>query len=285
MSSRAEFSNGSSDYSQAALEGGININDWMLRSHQFLTQTNGTFSNQNSSTYLQRTFTDLKTLMRAGEVNLNNSVLEGASIYGIEIAPDNALQTSGSGVQVTGIANTSQARVEIRQQGVLIHSILVPAGAFTIPDVPVRNGNSDLNVTVVETDGSSHNYIVPSTLFNQHVESFRGYRFAIGRVDDDYDESPWVISASSGWNLTRWSAMNGGVIVAENYQAASIRSSLVPLPDLTVSSQISTSQDTKDSLQGQKYRLDANYNLPFSLGLTTSLTRSDRHYRELSGSD
>lgn len=79
MSSRAEFSNGSSDYSQAALEGGININDWMLRSHQFLTQTNGTFSNQNSSTYLQRTFTDLKTLMRAGEVNLNNSVLEGAS--------------------------------------------------------------------------------------------------------------------------------------------------------------------------------------------------------------
>ena len=73
--------------------------------------------------------------------------------------------------------------------------------------------------------------------------------------------------------------MNGGVIVAENYQAASIRSSLVPLPDLTVSSQISTSQDTKDSLQGQKYRLDANYNLPFSLGLTTSLTRSDRHYR------
>lgn len=282
MSSRAEFSNGSSDYSQAALEGGININDWMLRSHQFLTQTNGTFSNQNSSTYLQRTFTDLKTLMRAGEVNLNNSVLEGASIYGIEIAPDNALQTSGSGVQVTGIANTSQARVEIRQQGVLIHSILVPAGAFTIPDVPVRNGNSDLNVTVVETDGSSHNYIVPSTLFNQHVESFQGYRFAIGRVDDDYDESPWVISASSGWNLTRWSAMNGGVIVAENYQAASIRSSLVPLPDLTVSSQISTSQDTKDSLQGQKYRLDANYNLPFSLGLTTSLTRSDRHYRELS---
>ncbi|MGU0160680.1 fimbria/pilus outer membrane usher protein [Escherichia coli] len=57
---------------------------------------------------------------------------------------------------------------------------------------------------------------------------------------------------------------------------------LVSLPDLTVSSQISTSQDTKDSLQGQKYRLDANYNLPFSLGLTTSLTRSDRHYRELS---
>ena len=88
----------------------------MLRSHQFLTQTNGTFSNQNSSTYLQRTFTDLKTLMRAGEVNLNNSVLEGASIYGIEIAPDNALQTSGSGVQVTGIANTSQARVEIRHK-------------------------------------------------------------------------------------------------------------------------------------------------------------------------
>ena len=36
--------------------------------------------------------------------------------------------------------------------------------------------------------------------------------------------------------------------------------------DITVSSQISTSQDTKDSLQGQKYRLDANYNSHFHLG-------------------
>ncbi|ENO0517333.1 fimbrial biogenesis usher protein [Escherichia albertii] len=281
MSSRTEFANESSDYSQAALVGGINFNNWMLRSNQFLTQSNGKFSNQTSSTYLQRTFTDIKTLMRAGEVNLNNSVLEGTSIYGIEIAPEYALQAGGSGVQVTGIANTAQARVEIRQQGMLIHTTLVPVGAFTIPDVPIRNGNSDLDVTVVETDGRSHNYIVPSSLFNQHVESFQGYRFAMGRVDDNYDESPWVFSASGGWNLTHWSALNGGIIVAENYQAASIRQSLVPLSDLTLSSQISSSQDNKDSLRGQKYRLDATYNLPFSLGLTTSIAYSDRNYREL----
>lgn len=281
LTSRSEFSNDSSDYSQASLEGGININDWMLRSHQFFTQSNGRFSNQNSSTYVEHTFVGQKMLMRAGQVNINNSLLEGAGLYGIELAPDRALQSEGSGVQVTGIANTHQARVEIRQQGILLLSTLVPAGAFTIPDIPVRSMNSDIQVTVIETTGSEHSYTVPTTLFARHVGTGVGYRVALGRVDGHYDESPWVLSLSDSWNPVSWGGLSAGVIAAQQYQALATRADLSPVSDFILGSQINAARDNDDNLQGQKYQLDASYNLPYDLSVTTSISHQDRDYRTL----
>ena len=166
--------------------------------------------------------------MRAGEVNVNNTLLEGARIYGIELSPDSALQHTGSGVQVTGIANTFQARVEIRQQGVLLLSTLVPAGALTISDVPVRTMNSDLQVNVIETTGGEHTFSVPATLFNNQMVNGQGYRISLGRVDRSYDDSPWVLSASDSWNLTTWSNFGGGAIVADSYQAIAARTDIFP---------------------------------------------------------
>lgn len=113
MSSRNEFNGGSADYSQALLDGGLNFNDWLLRSHQLLSRSDGKFNSENSSTYMQRTFTGIKSTARFGEVNLNNILLQGAGIYGVELSPENALTKSGGNVQVQGIANTAQARLRL----------------------------------------------------------------------------------------------------------------------------------------------------------------------------
>ena len=76
--------------------------------------------------------------------------------------PDNALLPGySSGIEVSGIARNAQARVDIRQGGQLIFSTLVPAGPFTLSDVPVANQNTDLKVTVTETDGSESHFTVP----------------------------------------------------------------------------------------------------------------------------
>jgi outer membrane usher protein FimD/PapC len=76
--------------------------------------------------------------------------------------PTRALQSSGSGVSVSGIARNAQARVEVRQSGLLIYNTLVPAGPFTLDDVPEVRSNVDLEVTVVESDGSTNRFIVPA---------------------------------------------------------------------------------------------------------------------------
>lgn len=281
MSSHAEFDSESNDYSQAMLDGGFNISDWLLRTRQFLSVSEGKFSNENSSTYLQHTFTGIATQMLAGEVNLNNTLLDGTGIYGLEFSPETALQTQGSGVEVKGIANTAQARVDVRQQGTLVYSTLVPAGAFTLPNIPVRSATSDLNVTVTETDGSQQSFIVPASLFNHLVGSPQGYHVAFGRVDDNYSESPWVFSASGGWSLTSWNNVNSGVIVAEKYQAIAASSDLVPFPELTLSGQVNLAKDSRDDIYGFKHKMSMGYRLPLSLGLTTTYSHSDRDYRDL----
>lgn len=56
LSSRNEFGDGHSDYSQAMLDGGVNFDDWILRTQQLLSRSDGEFESNNSSTYLQHTF-------------------------------------------------------------------------------------------------------------------------------------------------------------------------------------------------------------------------------------
>ncbi|WP_333496270.1 fimbrial biogenesis usher protein [Kluyvera sp. CHPC 1.251] len=284
MSSRNEFSGGNSDYSQALLDAGMNFNDWLLRSHQLLSRSEGRFNSENSSTYLQRTFTGIKSTARFGEVGLNNPLLQGTGIYGAEFAPENALMGGGGNVLVQGIANTPQARVEVRQQNVLIYSTLVPAGAFTLNDIPMRNLNSDLAVTVVETDGSQHSYIVPASLYNQTVGNAGGVYVSLGRVNDDYDHKPWVISAAGGWQLNSRMNTRAGVLAAEKYHAIAGSIDTLPLADLTVSTQVNQSNDLRQSLQGQKYTLASSYTAPFGLGLTTSYSYLSQDYREFSDS-
>lgn len=282
IASKNEFDGGSSDYSQALLDGGINFNDWLLRSHQLLSRTDGQFNSDNSSTYLQHTFVGLKSTARMGEVNLNNTLLEGTGIYGVEFSPERDLMKDGSNVQVKGIANTPQARVEVRQQDVLIYSTLVPAGAFTLNDIPVRNASSDLNVTVVETDGSKHTYVVPASLYNQTVGKPDGFHFSFGRVNDDYDRTPWVMSGSGSWHLNNRVNAHAGLLAAEEYQAVAGSFDSLIFNNFMLSTQVNQSNDTRQSLQGQKYTLSANYAAVGGVGLSTSYSRTTRDYRDFS---
>ncbi|PHP39809.1 fimbria/pilus outer membrane usher protein, partial [Salmonella enterica] len=70
------------------------------------------------------------------------------------------------GVTINGIARTHQARVEVRQSGQIIYTAPVNAGAFTLENVPIIRSNTDLNVSVVETDGSTTTFTVPAVSFN-----------------------------------------------------------------------------------------------------------------------
>lgn len=148
----------------------------------------------------------------------------------------------------------------------------------------MRNLNSDLTVTVVETDGNQHSYIVPASLYNQTVGSAGGIYISLGRVNDDYDHKPWVISAAGGWQLNSRINTHAGLLAAEEFQAIAGSIDVLPLADLTVSTQINQSKDSRQSLQGQKYTLKTNYAAPLGFGLTTSSSYISKDYREFSDS-
>ena len=282
MSSRSEYGSGSTNYSQAQLDGGINAAGWLLRSHQLLSQSQGKFTSENSQTWVQRTFVDLHTTARMGEVSMNNALLEGTGLYGIALSPENSLGSVEGLVNVSGIANTSQARVEVRQQGILVYSTLVPVGPFTLTDVSLRNYTSDLNVTVVETDGSQHSFTLPSSLYLQKMGNPAGFFLSIGRVSDDYDDKPLVASASGGWRLLPGSNANVGLILAQSFQAAGLGIDTAPTASTLLSLKVNQSNDSKHSLQGQSYRVEGSLASLLGISITASSAWFSQGYREFS---
>jgi outer membrane usher protein FimD/PapC len=208
FSTRNEYGDSDSNrYSQASLEAGFNALDWSLRSSYILTDDDGKRNAESIYTYAEHVFVPQRLTMQVGQINANSDVLSGVPITGIQLMPTTGLQKSGSGVSVSGIARSSQARVEVRQNGRLIYNTLVPAGPFKLDDVPMVRNNVDLDVTVVESDGSSSHFIVPaSAVKSSNLSRPNGLTISAGQVrsiESDYSD-PLVLNVSNGWRILPW---------------------------------------------------------------------------------
>ncbi|MCV5625921.1 fimbria/pilus outer membrane usher protein, partial [Escherichia coli] len=82
----------------------------------------------------------------------------GAQLSSVpEMLPDSR---RGYAPVVRGVAN-SNARVEVRQNGYTVYSTVVPPGPFALNDIHPSTLSGDLDVTVIEADGTRHNFTLP----------------------------------------------------------------------------------------------------------------------------
>ena len=283
-----QYDDEKADRFQSTFELGFNAGDWIVRSTQFISDgSDQSFDVESLYTYAQRTFTDYGVMVQGGQINVANSRFSIPSLYGIQMMPDNALQSeAGTGVEVTGIARTPQARVDIRQGGQLIYSTLVPAGPFNLDDVPLVSLNTDLNVTVTETDGSENRFtIAASTFRSNHVGRAPGFTMAVGRVEDDMDsrfENPWVVSANNGWSINKSMNFLAGMVMADNhYYGFSGNVDTVPMQNLYASLGFLASIDNQSQTDGNKTTLDLGYSLPWGIGLSMGGSYGTPDYREM----
>lgn len=275
------------DNFQGRMEIGFNAGDWIVRSTQILTDgSDEKFNSESLYTYAQRTFSDYGVMFQGGEINIANSRFSAPTLYGIQFIPDNTLQPrEKSGIDVTGIARTAQARVEIRQGGQLIYSTLVPAGFFTLKDVPIINGNTDLKVKVAENDGSESSFTVAAASFRGNsVGRPTGFSFSAGRVKelDTRFTQPWVIAVSNGWSVHKRVNLYTGMIMADNhYYGFSANMDAMPMQHLRTSLGLLGSIDNRSQTDGDKATLDISYSLPYNLGLTLGGSYGTPDYREM----
>lgn len=124
---------------------------------------------------------------------------------------------------VRGIART-QARVEVRQNGYMITTRTVPAGPFEITDLPSTGGSGDLQVTVLESDGSRQEFTVPYNVPAVALrQGYLKYSVVAGQYRSSSDSVKHTPVASAElmyglpWNLTVY----GGLQTADHYQAGS----------------------------------------------------------------
>ena len=277
------FGDDASRFGSANTEVGFNAGDWIVRSRQVQTWQDGLSRSTHLEAYAQRTFASHQAVLQAGQINLYNPVLSGAQITGVQVLTEHALQEQGQGALIQGIAN-SPAQVEVRQNGALIHSTVVPAGPFTLTDVRRLNTRSDVEVTVKESVGSERRFTVPAAMLGLGLPA-PGYSVAAGRVrnvGDAKGEDPWVVSG--GWTgaLHPQLTLGTGVLAASQYRSVGASLGWLPWLDsqIQLSTQVSNSQ-AQEKVSGVQTDLSWSQRLGEQWSISAANSWRSIGYREL----
>ena len=277
------FGDDASRFGSANTEVGFNAGDWIVRSRQVQTWQDGLSRSTHLQAYAQRTFASHQAVLQAGQINLYNPVLSGAQITGVQVLTEHALQEQGQGALIQGIAN-SPAQVEVRQNGALIHSTVVPAGPFTLTDVRRLNTRSDVEVTVKESVGGERRFTVPAAMLGLGLPA-PGYSVAAGRVrnvGDAKGEDPWVVSGGWTGTLHPQLTLGTGVLAASQYRSVGASLGWLPWLDsqIQLSTQVSNSQ-AQEKVSGVQTDLSWSQRLGEQWSISAANSWRSIGYREL----
>ncbi|WP_171956353.1 fimbria/pilus outer membrane usher protein [Stenotrophomonas maltophilia] len=283
---KSHYADAHANFVTANSELGFNAGDWIVRSRNTFTSFNGDARNVQLDAYAQRTFSERQAVLQVGRINLLNPILSGAPITGFQVMTERALATQNhGGARIEGVA-LGQARIEVRQDGVLVHSAIVPAGPFHIENIRRLNSKSDLDVLVLEEDGSTRKFTVPAALAGVDLP-VPGYTFAAGRIRDvaqfgSNSVDSWV--ATAGWtgSLGGQMSLSSGVTLATDYLAAGGGLGWMPWVNsqLMISSQHSQSR-RPSSERGVQVDVTFSQRLSDRWSLNAGLTRRTAGYRDL----
>jgi outer membrane usher protein FimD/PapC len=272
-----------SRYAAANTELGFNASDWIVRSRQVQTWQDGTSRTNHLEAYAQRTFASQEAVFQAGQINLYNPVLASAQIIGAQVLTEQALQVEGRRATIEGIAY-SQAQVEVRQNGSLIHSTVVPAGPFSLNNVRRLNSRSDVEVTVKEANGSERTFTIPTSMLGIDLPA-PGYSVAGGKLrnlGNSHDDTPWVISGGWSGALQRQVMLSAGLTGAADYSAAGLGLGLQPWSDTLIQTTLQgTDTRRDDSAQGLQADLSLSQRLSEQWSINAGMSYRTSGYREL----
>lgn len=210
---------------------GVNLGSWRLRN-----QSNWNSSSQNSSsfksnqTYLQRDLTSIKSQLSVGDVFSSSKLFDSVRFRGVQISSDEAMRPDlerGYAPVIRGTAS-SNATIEVRQDGFVIYQTTVPPGPFEIDDLPSSGSSGDLEITLIEADGSRQ---VTRQAFSmlpimlrpgryEHSTSVGKYR-QLGSIGAEKQE-PAFLSTTFAYGLTNMITAIGGLEIAQDFRALAL---------------------------------------------------------------
>lgn len=273
----------SNRYLSANTEVGFNAGDWIVRSRQVQTWQNDVSRTSHLAAYAQRTFTTHQAVLQAGQINLYNPVLTTAQLTGVQLMTEQALQTESQNRTIDGIAH-GQAQVEIRQNGSLIHSTVVPAGPFSLSNVQRLDSRSDVEVVVKEISGSEQRFTVPAALLGVDLPA-SGFSLTAGQLrhfGDTQTNDPWLISGSWSGALNPHIMLSAGALGAADYHATGAGVGLLPWTDTQLQTTLQTSETSSGrSAKGIQADLNLSHRLAEQWSMNAGTSYRTFGYREL----
>lgn len=271
-------------YLSASTEVGFNVGDWIARSRQLYISNDRRATAEHLYAYAQRDFVPLTATFQVGQISGSNPVFGGVQLTGAQLFPDGIESGSaGNGVVVEGRA-PSQSRVEIRQSGALIYTTVVPEGPFSLTNLPLLNGTSDLQVTVIETRGGQRSFVVPAATFRSAIPVKSGYTATIGKVRD-VDRSglkePLLAMGSGTWAVGQGSALSSGLQGTDNYNSVGLALDSSFSQSFSIGVRHNLSRDRAQKIQGASNSLSLSSGLPGDVQMALSATRQTPGYRDV----
>lgn len=276
-----------SRYSYLTLEDGFNISNWMVRSWQQFNLQDGVVSTNMNSLYAERSFEHWQKRFQVGQIGVSNTLFELGEITGIQIIPDEGFQQNddAQGV-VEGIASTPQARVEVRQYGMLIYNTLVPAGPFRLNRIPLKNLNSDLDVSVLETNGQQQHFTVPANrVINVNPSGGQGISLAAGRlrsVRGNGDGAPAILTMNRNWKPFSRLLAQTGLLLSDRYQSVALSLGHRVSQGLQLAAQIAAANDRYHGARSARLLFSADYRLFEALSVSASVSKNTPAFAAIS---
>lgn len=212
----------------ANLRPGINVGPWRLRHYSTWTRDDGGKSAWNTVySYAQRAVIPLRAQLTLGDSAAPSDVFDSVPFRGVQLASDDDMlpdSQKGYAPVVRGIARTN-AQVTVRQNGYQIYQTFVAPGAFEITDLYATGGAGDLDVTVLEADGSEQRFTLPYASLPVLQREGRGkYAFTGGQYrswNSSVERTPFA-QATGIYGLPQGVTAYGGAQSSGHYRALAL---------------------------------------------------------------
>ena len=265
---------------------GFNIGDWLVRSRQDYSSSDGQDKFAWRAAYAQKTFEDQKQVLQLGRITTQDPLFGGLPLTGAQWFPERALYGRQVNFAITGVAAT-RARVEIRQNGVLLFNTVVPSGPFSLTEYPLQNRNVELQVRIIEDTGSEQAFTVPATslMLAASNAQLSGWSFAGGQFWDQTQNHVYrqaaVASGSRGWARDFLSGTFGGVVAPGYLGGGAAANIAVPDQQTSIFGQVLASHDSDRGLSGMLGSLAAGGGIGTDLKVGVSGSMRSSKYRSL----
>lgn len=220
---------GRTDYLQATLEPGVNLASWAVRSRGVLTRNEGRSQYRQLEAFAQRPLDGMNALMQLGQVSVFGTGFGGVPLRGVQIGSDSAQTRAGQlVVPIQGVAN-SNATVEVSQQGMVVYRTVVQPGAFTLSGVQGLVSGADIEVQVIEEDGSRQRFSVAGGGSAGPFQEPTAWSVGAGTYDGSrsgqHGRTTAVVTGDYAFNPTPRLRVGAAGLWATDYQSVAAESS------------------------------------------------------------
>ncbi|WP_440515004.1 fimbria/pilus outer membrane usher protein [Serratia sarumanii] len=257
------------DYNSAfgAFNAGVNLSGWYFR-HDGNYNWNDKFGDDYSSvnTYIQRDIPSINSRIVFGQTSTKGRIFDTVPFSGASITHvEQMLPASQRGYapDIRGVAKTN-ARVVVLQNDRIIYEKNVPPGPFQITDLFPTGYGGNLDVNIIEADGSKQIFQVPyasvSNLLRPGMDQFD---IVVGKFNDkNISNKPNFFEVSYQRGLTNSLTGYTGLQASQHYYSAKMGVAVSTAVG-AFSTDISHAKTTFSSY-GEESQSGQSYNLNYS---------------------